>query len=93
MKRAEGLEDLSEVIAPGADDWLVTLRLRSGSVVTRRVNPGRISEEFAVRAAVRAQRVKPEDVLDVEIRRAGEEKRIVVETDGFQELLKRARRA
>lgn len=87
------LEGVSKVIAPGADDWLVTLLLRSGEVVTRRVNPGRISEETAVRFAMRAQRVKPEDVADVWIRRAGEEKRIVVENDDFQELLKRARRA
>jgi hypothetical protein len=91
--RPEGLEGISKVIAPGADDWLVTLRLRSGAIVTRRVTPGRVSEEFAVRAAMRAQSARPADVLDVEIRRAGEEKRIVVETDGFQELLKRARRA
>lgn len=90
--RAEGIEGLSHLIQPGADDWLVTLRLYDGAVVTRRVNPGRVSEEFAVRAAMRAQRLKPTEVADVWIRRAGEEKRIVVETDGFQELLKRARR-
>ena len=87
------LERVSKVIAPGADDWIVTLRLRSGEVVTRRVNPGRISEETAVRFAMRAQQVKPADVADVWIRRASEEKRIVVESDDFQELLKRARRA
>ena len=87
------LERVSKVIAPGADDWIVTLRLRSGEVITRRVNPGRISEETAVLFAMRAQRVKPEDVADLEVRRAGEEKRIVVESDDFQELLKRARRA
>lgn len=91
--RAEGIAGLSNVIQPGADDWLVTLRLYDGSMVTRRVNPGRVSEDFAVRAAIRAQRLKPADVADVWVRRAGEERRVVVETDGFQELLKRARRA
>lgn len=91
--RAEGIEGLANVIQPGADDWLVTLRLFAGGIVTRRVNPGRVSEDFAVRAAMRAEKLKPADVAEVIIRRAGEERRIVVETDGFQELLKRARRA
>lgn len=88
----DGLSSVARVITPGADDWIVTLCLHSGAVVNRRVTPGRIAEVQAVRAAMQSQSVRPCHVADVIIRRAGEEKKIVVETDEFQELLKRAKR-
>jgi hypothetical protein len=85
------LERVQQVATPQADDWIVTLKLRSGGIVTRRVTPGRIDAEFALRCALRAQGVKPQEVLDAEIRRAGAARVVVPVDDGFADLMRRAR--
>jgi len=86
------LERVQQVAVPQSDDWVVTLRLRAGGIVTRRVTPGRIDAEFALRCALRAQGLRPEEVSDAEIRRVGVARVVVPVDDGFADLMRRASR-
>jgi hypothetical protein len=86
------LERVQQVATPQADDWIVTLKLRSGGIVTRRVTPGRIDAEFALRCALRAQGLKPHEVVDAEMRRAGVARIYAPSDDGFADLMRRSSR-
>jgi hypothetical protein len=55
------------------------------------VTPGRIDAEFALRCALRAQGVKPQEVSDAEIRRVGAARVVVPVDDGFADLMRRAK--
>lgn len=73
---------------PDESDWLVTLILRCGTVRTRRVSPGRVSEEQAVKSAVAAERLAPRDIDGWSIRRVGD-RRIAAPDDPFAEMMRR----
>ena len=60
------------LFGPSESDWVVTLIRKDGGVVTRRIAPGRISEEMAVRAAMNASEVMLSNLEAFTIRRASD---------------------
>jgi hypothetical protein len=85
MHQAVGL------FGPSESDWIVTLVLRDGTARTRRVSPGTVSEEHAVRCAVMSERVDLKGIDGWSIRRVGD-KRVAAPDDAFAELLRRRMR-
>ena len=86
----------SEVIPlfqPSDSDWVVTLVVKTGDVISRRVAPGRVSEEAAVRAAMCASMIDMCNLETYSIRRA-EDRSLTIETNGdsFLEMLRRKRK-
>ena len=78
----------ASLFSPDESDGLVTMILTSGVVRTRRVSPGRVSEELAVRSAVAAERLDPRDIDAWSIRRVGD-RRIAAPDDSFAEMMRR----
>lgn len=60
------------LFGPSESDWIVTLIRKDGGIVTRRIAPGRISEEMAVRAAMNASEILLSDLDAFTIRRASD---------------------
>jgi hypothetical protein len=79
------------LFGPSESDWLVTLVLRDGAVRTRRVSPGTVSEENAVRFAVLSERLAAKEIDGWSIRRVGD-RRVSAPDDPFAELLRRRMR-
>lgn len=86
-----------DLVAPAPTDWIVTLRTKDGAVVRYRVSPGTVSEAVALERAMRAGRLSPVQVEQVELCRASERAvALGLATDGldrqFRALLADARR-
>ncbi len=78
----------SEIIplfSPSASDWVITLTLKTGAVITRRLSPGRIDEETAVRCAMSASEVSL-GMLDFYAARRAEDRTLTIETNGDEYL-------
>jgi len=73
-----GFAQAASVIVPSGDDWLVTVCLRNRRVWTRRVSPGTMTEDEAIRTALLAQGVRKTDVADCSVRRVGDQRRLEV---------------
>lgn len=85
-----------DLVAPAPTDWIVTLRTKD-AVVRYRVSPGTVSEAVALERAMRAGRLSPVQVEQVELCRASERAvALGIATDGldrqFRALLADARR-
>ena len=89
---AKSLEVMG-VMGSGPADWLVTLFLRDGTVSTRRVAPGKVTADQAVDVALLSEGVGMEKVVDVNVRRVCEDKKIEAERveETLEELLRRMR--
>lgn len=81
------------VVAPGREDWIVTLLMRDGTVYNRRITPGNMTDEQALALALRVQRVRPDQVVDASCRRAGDQASVIIENqeEEFERLLARMR--
>lgn len=78
------------LFGPSGSDWITTVRTRDGRVINRRICPGTIAEEDAVRLSVHASDLSPSDIADVSVRRASDA-RILTERvdDEFKALMGR----
>lgn len=75
----------SEVIplfGPSESDWIVTLVTKAGKIISRRVSPGRLDEESAVRVALNASEVSLANLDCYSIRRAAD-RSLVTNGDEF----------
>jgi hypothetical protein len=86
--------DASQVLStfqPDGDDWIVSLRFKDGTVETRRLTPGRITERQALSFAINASGRLVEEVEDATLMRAGAQTRAVQEasTADFERLVQR----
>jgi hypothetical protein len=71
-----------EIVAsmgPCGADWIVAIHFKDGTVETRRVTPGRVTDEQAFRYALAASGRPLSMVRDATIRRAQDGPRSVVE--------------
>lgn len=86
--------EVLSVMGPSGADWIVTLHFHDGKVETRRVTPGRVTDEQAFRYALAASGRPFAAVKDAEIRRAGDAPRAVIEKadDDIARMVARARR-
>lgn len=74
-----GLQSVMGVVAPSGSDWVVTLLLRDGRVLNRRICPGIGTDEQALALALRVQGVGPSEVADAVVRRAQDSRHIETE--------------
>jgi hypothetical protein len=68
------LSSTAEVVGlftPDADDWVVALHFRDGTVETRRVSPGRLTERQALGYAIAASGRLVAEVSDARLTRVG----------------------
>ena len=86
--------EVVSVMGPSGSDWIVTLHFHDGKVETRRVTPGRVTDEQAFRYALAASGRPFAAVTDAEIRRAGDAPRAVIEKadEDIARMVARARR-
>lgn len=85
-----------ELLAPAPSDWIVSLRKTDGSVIRYRVGPGTVSDSIALERAIRAARLRPDQIEDATLCRASERIAASVATGPdmdaeFRRLLQRAR--
>ena len=66
-------------MGPCGADWIVAIHFKDGTVETRRVTPGRVTDEQAFRYALAASGRPLSMVRDATIRRAQDGPRSVVE--------------
>lgn len=71
MRASEATEVIG-ILGPSDSDWIVTLVTKDGRVVTRRMTPGRISEEQAVRFAMNASEILLSNLDYFTVRRASD---------------------
>jgi hypothetical protein len=84
----------SETIAlfsPGSSDWIVTLQTKDGRRISRRISPGRMDEESAVRCALNASAIVLSD-LDYYMARRADDRSLVTNGDEFIAALRAKRR-
>ena len=91
MRAAEAAEVIG-ILGPSDSDWIVTLTTKDGATVTRRVTPGRISEEQAVRFAMNASEILLVNLECFSIRRASD-RSLVENGDQFLAELWKRRKA
>jgi hypothetical protein len=80
---------VAEVFAPSDSDWVITIAYRDGVVRSRRINPGRITEEQAVNFALAADRRTVHEIASVQARRASDVAVVATGADGFLERMRR----
>ena len=81
---------VSEVVplfGPSDSDWIVTIVTKAGKIISRRVSPGRLEEETAVRVAMSASEISIGDLDSYTIRRAAD-RSLAVNGDEFLAHLK-----
>ncbi len=79
------------LFGPSDTDWIVTLVTVDGRVVNRRIAPGRIDEETAVRAAMNASEIFLKDLDSYSVRRASDRSLVTNGDEFLAELRKRKR--
>lgn len=68
----------ASIVAPSDDDWCVRFRFKDGSTAVRRVSPGRIAVEIAIRRATMSLKGRASEVVDCDVFRYAETKRLVI---------------
>lgn len=88
------MQNVARVIGSSPDDWLVTLCLRDGTVRTRRIAPGQITDDAALKLTLQIDKVNPADVADAHVRRVSQDREIHTERleETLGQLLERMRR-
>jgi hypothetical protein len=79
------------LFSPGASDWIITLQTMDGRRITRRVSPGKLDEETAVRYALAASSVHISH-LDYYMARRADDRSLVTNGDEFIAALRAKRR-
>lgn len=88
------MQNVARVIGSSPDDWLVTLFLRDGTVRTRRIAPGQMTDESALKLTLQIDKVRPDEVVDAHVRRVSQDREIHTERleETLAQLLERMRR-
>lgn len=73
--------EIVPLFSPSSSDWVVALALKDGSTITRRVSPGRVDEDIAIRYAMAASEVSLA-MLDFYTVRRAEDRTLTTETNG-----------
>lgn len=73
-----GFAQAASVFTPNGDDWIVTVVMRSRRIWTRRISPGTMPEQEAVRLALLANGTKPVEVHDISVRRVGDQAKLEI---------------
>lgn len=84
-------EEVVSLFGPSDQDWIVTLVTKDGRVVNRRVSPGKIEEEAAVRFAMCASEIMLADLDSFSVRRACD-RSLVTNGDEFLAELRKKKR-
>jgi hypothetical protein len=84
-------EEVMGMFGPSDTDWIVTLVTVDGRVVNRRIAPGRIDEESAVRVAMNASEIFLKDLDSYSVRRAADRSLVTNGDEFLAELRKRKR--
>lgn len=79
------------LFAPGSSDWIVTLQTKDGRRITRRISPGKIDEETAVKCALNASEITLAN-LDFYMARRADDRSLVTNGDEFLAALRAKRR-
>lgn len=79
------------LFGPSEADWIVTLVAKGGKITSRRVTPGTIDEESAVRVAMNASEMKLADLDCYSVRRAAD-RSLVTNGDDFLASLRAKKR-
>jgi len=83
--------EVVSLFGPSDKDWIVTLVTKSGRIHSRRVSPGTIEEEAAVRVAMNASEVLLVDLDCYSVRRAAD-RSLVENGDDFLAALRAKKR-
>ena len=79
------------LFAPGSSDWIVTIQSKDGRRITRRISPGKIDEEAAVKCALNASEITLAN-LDFYMARRADDRSLVTNGDEFLAALRAKRR-
>lgn len=79
------------LFSPGSSDWIVTLQTKDGRRITRRISPGKIDEETAVRSALNASALRLVE-LDYYMARRADDRSLVANGEEFLAALRAKRR-
>ena len=90
MSQASAAEVIP-MFGPSESDWIVTLVAKGGKISSRRVTPGTIDEESAVRVAMNASEMKLADLDCYSVRRAAD-RSLVTNGDDFLATLRAKKR-
>lgn len=82
---------VASLFSPSGDDLVLTLVLKDGGAITRRISPGTLDERQALRVALSAANLTGNEVDSWTMRRASETKVVSDGVDAFLEALKRRR--
>ena len=82
---------VASLFSPSGDDLVVTLVLKGGACISRRISPGIMDERQALRVALSAANLTGNEVDSWSMRRASETKVVSEGVDAFLEALKRRR--
>ena len=82
---------IAGLFSPDGDDVVVTLSLKDGRVISRRISPGHVTESQALRIALSASHLTGNEVASWDMRRASETKVVVDGIDEFLDALRRRR--
>lgn len=85
------ISETISLFSPSGSDWIISIVTKDGRRISRRVSPGRIDEETAVRSALNASEVKLVD-LDYYTARRVDDRSIVTNGDEFLAALRAKRR-
>ncbi len=86
------LSSVSDVIAPSAHDWIVSLWFHDGTFIKRRVSPAKVSWEHAVERAIHSTKRNPSEVRDIEARRFSDISPVIASEDAeLRSLIEKAR--
>lgn len=80
---------VAEAFEPSDSDWVISILYADGTLRNRRISPGRITEEQAIRFALASDRRPISDAVRIEARRASDRRIVTDSADGFLERLRR----
>jgi hypothetical protein len=83
--------DTIALFSPGSSDWIVTLQTKDGRRITRRISPGKIDEETAVKCALNSSEVTLAN-LDFYMARRADDRSLVANGEEFLAALRAKRR-
>jgi hypothetical protein len=83
------LGSASEVFEPSDSDWVICIWYADGTVMNRRISPGRITEEQAISYAIASDGKGVKDATRIETRRASDRGVVLSGADSFIDRLRR----